>query len=148
MKSMNRAESEIPDHSASKYTTANNMPNTSTTMASTMTQGNSIPVITKHQPSSTTSVDARIQFPSMLETPKSYQQAQTMDTLYTSTINHHNNITLTGGGSSSNYGTSSSGGKLVSEQPLQLPSGAGVNSVIDPKSFSYSSKYKTGQTVR
>lgn len=139
----NRVEMEVQDQSSSKFTTANSTPNTITTIASLMT-GNPIPTImsSKLQSSpSTSSVDQVIPF-STLEKPKSYQQAQTMDYYNPSTINHSNNIPLTGG-SSSNFGSTSSGPKCVSsssvvdQQALQLPSGIAVNSVMDPKTFSY-----------
>lgn len=147
---------EVQDQSSSKFTTANSTPNTITTIASLMT-GNPIPTImsSKSQSTpSTSSVDQVIPF-STLEKPKSYQQAQTMDYYNPSTINHSNNIPLTGG-SSSNYGSTSSGPKcvggsgVVDQQALQLPSGIAVNSVMDPKTFSYprGGPYKpTGGTV-
>lgn len=144
----NRVEMEVQDQSSSKFTTANSTPNTITTIASLMT-GNPIPTImsSKSQSTaSTSSVDQVIPF-STLEKPKSYQQAQTMDYYNTSTINHSNNIPLTGGGSL-NYGSTSSerkcvGGGVMDQQALQLPSGVAVNSVMDPKTFSYP-KFKPG----
>lgn len=152
----NRVEMEVQDQSSSKFTTANSTPNTKTTIASLMT-GNPIPTImsSKLQSSASTSssVDQVIPF-STLEKPKSYQQAQTMDyynpssSSTSSTINHSNNIPLT---SSSNYGSTSTGplcvgGGVIDQQSLQLPSGIAVNSVMDPKTFSYP-KYKAGQSV-
>jgi len=152
----NRVEMEVQDQSSSKFTTANSTPNTKTTIASLMT-GNPIPTIMSSKlqlPASTSSsVDQVIPF-STLEKPKSYQQAQTMDyynpSSSSSTINHSNNIPLTGG-SSSSYGSTSTGplcvgGGVIDQQSLQLPSGIAVNSVMDPKTFSYP-KYKTGQNV-
>jgi hypothetical protein len=147
----NRVEMEVQDQSSSKFTTANSTPNTITTIASLMT-GSPIPTImsSKSQSTaSTSSVDQVIPF-STLEKPKSYQQAQTMDYYNPSAINHNNIIPLTGGGSSSNYGSNSfsqklcvGGGVVDHQQALQLPSGAGVNSVMDSKPFSYP-KFKTG----
>lgn len=153
MKSLNNREVEIQDQSSSsssKFTTANNTPNTITTMASLMPSGSPITtsMITSRDSRTnlTSSVDSMIQFP--LEKANSYQQAQMMDTMYAgSTINHNNNIVLAGG-NSSNYGASSSSSKSTGDQPLQLSSGLAVSSVIDPKSYAYSNpKYKTGQNV-
>ncbi|KAG5672466.1 hypothetical protein PVAND_002593 [Polypedilum vanderplanki] len=127
---------------SSKFTIANNTPNTITSMASI---GSPIPSIHSSKSSSnaiTSSVDSVIHLPTFIEKPKAYQQAQIANTIYApaSTINHSNNIVLTGG--DSNLGASSSSGnyKLLNEQHLQLPSGPAINSVLDPKY----AKYKTG----
>jgi hypothetical protein len=154
----NRVEMEVQEQSSSKFTTANSTPNTKTTIASLMT-GNPIPTIMSSKLQSTASTSSSVDqvIPFNLEKPKSYQQAQTMDyynpsSSSSSTINHSNNIALTGGGSSSSYGSTSSsgallvGGGVVDQQSLQLPSGIAVNSVMDPKTFSYP-KYKTGPNV-
>jgi hypothetical protein len=137
----------------SKFTTANNTPNTTTTMASIT--GNPITSVIGSKVSSnavTNSVDSLIHIPSLVEKPKSYQQAQFANTMYAppSTVNHNNIIQLTGEGSStSSFGASSSGvHKLATDQPLPLPTGPGISSVMDPKYSSYpNTKYKTGQTV-
>lgn len=132
------------ESSASKFTIANNTPNTITSMASI---GSPIPSIHSSKSSSnaiTNSVDSLIHFPSLshMEKPRAYQQAQIANTIYApaSTINHSNNIVLTGGDSSMGASSSSGNYKLL-EQPLQLPSGPAINSVLDSK---YAGKSKTG----
>lgn len=88
-----------------------------------------------------------------MEKPKSYQQAQFANTIYApqSTINHSNHIVLTPGDNSTSFGASSSGthSKLATEQPLQLPTGPGISSVMDPKYTHFANaKYnKAGQSV-
>lgn len=122
-----------------KFSIANTAPNTITTVASMM----SSPIPTAMQTSKSamsmmTSVDTSIPYSMLYEKPKSYQQAQTIDTInYSgSTINHSNNILLTGGPTPNNYGATASSGKL-NEQALPLPAGAGISSVMDSKSSTF-----------
>lgn len=147
----NRIEMEVQDSSSSKFTTANNTPNSVTTMSSMMSSTSPIASnIPSKVPSTslTNSVDSYITFP--IEKSRPYQQAQTIDTIYapSSTINPSNHIVLTGG---NNYGAGSSGGGGKStgvDQTFHLPVGMAVNSVIDSKQFPNPSiKYKAGQMV-
>lgn len=65
------------------------------------------------------SVDKIIEFPSLIERAKSYQQQQYVE-MYGSTINHNNNIVLANPGL--NFSSSSSSSKS-SHEPFQLSSG-------------------------
>lgn len=126
----------------SKFTIANTAPNTITTTASMI----SSPIPTtmntsKLSMSTMTSVDSSIPYTMLYEKPKSYQQAQSIDTINYhpgSTVNHSNNIVLAGGGASS--------GNKSTDQVLQLPAGPGISSVLDKQAFGYSAN-KRQQSV-
>lgn len=76
------------------------------------------------------SVDKIIEFPSLIERPKSYQQHQYVD-MTGSTINHNNNIVL------ANSGLNFSSIKN-SHEPLQLNSGySSVSSLTTDKNKTY-----------
>lgn len=132
----------------SKFTIANTAPNTITTTASMI----SSPIPTtmntsKSSMSTMTSVDSSIPYTMLYEKPKSYQQAQSIDTINYpgSTVNHSNNILLAGG-TSPNYGATATGGNKSTDQVLQLPAGSGISSVLDKQTFAYSAN-KRQQSV-
>ena len=135
----------------SKFTIANTAPNTITTTASMI--ASPIPTTmntSKLSMSTMTSVDSSIPYTMLYEKPKSYHQAQSIDTISYhpgSTINHSNNIVLAGG-TSPNYGATgaSSGANKSADQVLQLPAGPGVSSVLDKQAISYSAN-KRQQSV-